>query len=978
MPQDEQRSPGNIRLEEQGLWYDQEKKRAATLAHADGEAAARTEAARLAQQTKPPETRAPKRSGGSKRRFTGFFQGMRRKSPAIAIALFIAGGSSAVIVSLAPGTPLLMMADILDRDLNTQLSGVDKTTSQLWRNKLSTATKGSCGAVKIACRYETVNMEKMEKTLGRINASSDDKLMMTFDEDKGFTEKRGRIKTISVVKADGTRIEANSPEAFTKLMKSDPVFRAKMYMVYSPRFSVYKGKEIMDFLSKNKVTYAMGEKKNTVKEVQEETDKRVSGETDIETSKLTPVKDKDGNETGEFEDEDGRRYSAAEAKAIEDFGKQLDASPSVGAVSDTIGKAAGRVNALDTACTVFNTATAVRVAARVLQYKEMIRLAFYNVFQPASMLRAETSYPEAVEAPSNRLMDAAPATKVADQSKIGETPYGSDLPEVVSPDSGKNAFDSPLVKGSRDQDFGGVKNMSQQGKALLLGGDRLAGIGNAQQLVARMTGASSTAEVSQRCRVVQNNFVRAGVLAVSIAVGVGTFGAGTAAQLGLSVAFGAAMPLLTAQLASIAAGSVTKGLKYTDFGTATAVGSDAMYNGMARSQGMMSLSPDKMTKYQNSKRETLQAYDELDRLAAVKKPFDTSNKFSFLGSLARTTLPIAASLRTIDSTHLGGALAALPSVATTAMSTVAMPLTHADSDYIVKKDRYTYCNDPDYAQLGPNVAINPTCVMVFGLPDEAMEIDPVENAKWMAEHGEIIVDSDSGDPADNGQLWNYKKYLEQCVDQQPGATEDIEKDPTNGSGCVAEANYEKNWHYAKFKLSLGINEGLDQNLPGMDGGSQEAFDGGAAGKVGLDGWAYPTVKSKTEVSSGFGMRDGTRHNGIDLAGPLGTPIYAARDGKVIAAGPANGFGNWVVIQHEVDGQRVDTVYGHMRANTILVKVGDTVKAGQPIAGIGSEGQSTGPHLHFEIWPGGRSDTNSGTGQPIDPKPYLDKASGGSG
>ncbi|QHN43346.1 peptidoglycan DD-metalloendopeptidase family protein [Candidatus Mycosynbacter amalyticus] len=164
----------------------------------------------------------------------------------------------------------------------------------------------------------------------------------------------------------------------------------------------------------------------------------------------------------------------------------------------------------------------------------------------------------------------------------------------------------------------------------------------------------------------------------------------------------------------------------------------------------------------------------------------------------------------------------------------------------------------------------------------------------------------------------------------------------------------------------------------MDGGSQEAFDGGAAGKVGLDGWAYPTVKSKTEVSSGFGMRDGTRHNGIDLAGPLGTPIYAARDGKVIAAGPANGFGNWVVIQHEVDGQRVDTVYGHMRANTILVKVGDTVKAGQPIAGIGSEGQSTGPHLHFEIWPGGRSDTNSGTGQPIDPKPYLDKASGGSG
>ena len=174
----------------------------------------------------------------------------------------------------------------------------------------------------------------------------------------------------------------------------------------------------------------MGEKKNTAKEVAEETNKRVSGETDIKTSDLKPVKDKDGNDTGEFEDEDGRRYSAAEAQAIKDFAKQLDTAPSVSKVSDGIGKAAGRVNALDTGCTVFNTATAVRVAARVLQYKEMIRFAFYNVFQPASMLRAETSYPEAVEAPSNRLMETAPDSKVADQSKMGDTLYGNNLPEV--------------------------------------------------------------------------------------------------------------------------------------------------------------------------------------------------------------------------------------------------------------------------------------------------------------------------------------------------------------------------------------------------------------------------------------------------------------------------------------------------------------------------------------------------------------------
>jgi murein DD-endopeptidase MepM/ murein hydrolase activator NlpD len=113
------------------------------------------------------------------------------------------------------------------------------------------------------------------------------------------------------------------------------------------------------------------------------------------------------------------------------------------------------------------------------------------------------------------------------------------------------------------------------------------------------------------------------------------------------------------------------------------------------------------------------------------------------------------------------------------------------------------------------------------------------------------------------------------------------------------------------------------------------------------------------VSSGFGYRWGTLHAGVDFAAPLGTPEYAAADGVVVRAGAASGYGLVVYIQHE-NGDV--TVYGHMQE--ILVEEGQTVKAGEEIAKLGNRGQSTGPHLHFEVHVGGID------GEKIDPLPWL--------
>lgn len=106
-------------------------------------------------------------------------------------------------------------------------------------------------------------------------------------------------------------------------------------------------------------------------------------------------------------------------------------------------------------------------------------------------------------------------------------------------------------------------------------------------------------------------------------------------------------------------------------------------------------------------------------------------------------------------------------------------------------------------------------------------------------------------------------------------------------------------------------------------------------------------------TSGYGARWGATHEGIDIADPIGTPVLAVMDGEVISAGPANGFGQWVRVQHD-DG--AISVYGHV--NTVDVAVGQRVTAGDQIATIGNEGESTGPHLHFEMRPAGNG--------PVDP------------
>ncbi len=107
----------------------------------------------------------------------------------------------------------------------------------------------------------------------------------------------------------------------------------------------------------------------------------------------------------------------------------------------------------------------------------------------------------------------------------------------------------------------------------------------------------------------------------------------------------------------------------------------------------------------------------------------------------------------------------------------------------------------------------------------------------------------------------------------------------------------------------------------------------------VQGWVTSDFGSRISPLSGMPKF----HEGVDIAAPYGSAIYAPADGKISFAGSKGGYGNALVLDH---GYGVSTMYAHTSA--FYVKEGDKVKRGQMLAAVGSTGASTGPHLHYEV------------------------------
>lgn len=109
---------------------------------------------------------------------------------------------------------------------------------------------------------------------------------------------------------------------------------------------------------------------------------------------------------------------------------------------------------------------------------------------------------------------------------------------------------------------------------------------------------------------------------------------------------------------------------------------------------------------------------------------------------------------------------------------------------------------------------------------------------------------------------------------------------------------------------------------------------------GRNGLSWPV---EGRITSKFGPRRGSSHDGVDIAAPLGTPILAAASGEVLYSGALRGYGHIVILRHRGG---YATVYAHNQKN--LAREGEMVRRGQAIARVGQTGRASGPHLHFEV------------------------------
>lgn len=212
----------------------------------------------------------------------------------------------------------------------------------------------------------------------------------------------------------------------------------------------------------------------------------------------------------------------------------------------------------------------------------------------------------------------------------------------------------------------------------------------------------------------------------------------------------------------------------------------------------------------------------------------------------------------------------------------------------------------------------------------------------------------------------YKKYT--GMDPASVSTTDTSGDTTQQTSSnnifSAITNAALDYYDDKLLSLFGFNG--QETTATTTTESDSSSDSTTAGTYSGGGFAWP-VPGHTTVTSGYGWRNcpyhgREHHSGIDIGAPSGSKIVAAADGKVVSSRYEGGYGNCIIIDH---GNKLYTLYGH--CSSLIAKSGDAVKKGQKIAKVGSTGNSTGPHLHFEVRKGSNSSKNH-----VSPWNYLKK------
>lgn len=891
-----------------------------------------------------------KKSSGST--WSKLLAGSKRFGPtggAVGLILALFGGASII---LAPGALLITLEKALTND------GSDSTRMNIIMRRAYVGAlfkKGACNDSSIKCKMTSMSTQQKERW---------EKLGWKIDSE----ENNGRHKVTKMTSPDG--VEIDSARKFQDYADNTVEGRKHANRVVNIRASFFQNSKFDKVLKKYNLSKS--------KHLQASTNRD-------KTERTKAINQSFDDNTGADPDRDSRLKKVGDSIKDKAKGPAANTQKKMAAKSK-LGFDAGTA----AACAAYDV---TRIAIATVKAKwtfDLISFAFPFIQAGAQLEDQGNIEPEVVENISDRLTWYHSQEYAEKQVSSGADPLAL---EKVN----KTAMDSQGVQMAIFGDFTKLTEFAKTYTTAYVGGKI---VGNASDVIrlaqetfpggkegirlACLGNSLASLAASARCA--------AGPVAAAVCAGAGVGGIIIAYTVGDDVIMWAVNQITDEAIEAIANANLTSSLKGVDAGNALAAGVGLLLSNSSMGSGLRPASNVTAVK------QFISATDELDykygeelaRLEAKETPFDMTNQYSFAGQIASAFNPYRSNDKTLFSQLLNGMAVATSPLAkmSTASALYSQPSNMTSVDGAAD-NRLAKCEDQEMKDIG---AVCDWSGRMIGVTSDNVikkassqangegemideTIDYMLKGKHINEEGAVIDDKDN----------KYKKYKEYCTEERVdplgtttksimgegnfietttglsaiGAQED-EKWFT-GERCLGKdpADQEMLDHFAVYLNICETQYATAENTESCWSTQPVAAVTSTTGE-----WVIPTVGPCT---SPYGQRWGKLHAGIDIANPASPPVVAPTDMTITSAGMNNGGYGYMVTGKATDGSEYSFRFGHL-AGQPPVKVGDQVTKGQEIGTMGTTGNSSGIHLHFEIFPpGGNPASFSGA---IDPVPVL--------
>lgn len=833
----------------------------------------------------------------------------KKKGPLSIIIALLLGGGAGFSIMFAPALGIIHLKETLMSDLNDQLAAVDARSILVMKAKIKSIQAGAsvcANELNIRCKFSSFS-EKQVKNFEKAN----------------FTiqgEKKGNriiVKSITYNNPDGTTVPIKDPNELRTLTNTNVRLREDLTRAFNPRNATIKDTVASLFTRGTHARLTGTSTEDFKKSIDDSIRESAAG---FGRERARP------NVEAGVADEDVDRPANEQNQAT----RIQEAAGNTGSVfAGAAVKGISVVGAVDSACTVKNTANLVEGTAKTLRAAQLAGFAM-TILNTSD--RAKASDPTLTPEMNSFVGDLVTATDTdkevySESSTLVENGGNLTAKKVPNPYYGKSAFESEGIRAAMYNDAPQLTARAQQ---YTIGGGLTGTLATINNEVDRVIGPGGAGT----CKIVQSAGVRIVGGVVGIFLGVTSGGTSLAISAGASLAVATALPLLESYLANMIAGKVVNGdTKGVDAGNALFAGTGTLLGGIAQKRGMKPATKSDLQKYLAQNNATKEYYVALDQQDAASEPLNIYNQYSFLGSFARSVTPAALQASSGTST----AIAAVPSLFGSALQTV-IPSARAVGAY--NPERFEQCKDSGYQKL--EIAADVFCNVRYVMSSEEMSLDTDQVLDYMI--GSNFID-DTGNAVEGK---TYKNWLNECVDREAGwgvagSTDSDDSGAVqagDGAACMQDSYQGAEVKYFRaYTMDKTLQEAMDEE-PVVQPASVQG-DGNSTGR-----YDWP-IKVAAPLARCYGPspHDGF-HYGVDISSPTGTPVYAADGGVVEVAGQLPGlptFGVAVLIKHS-NGQW--TEYAHN--SSVTVKAGDQVSKGQQIAISGNTGNSTGPHLHWQI------------------------------